>query len=336
MDETQYKWRGVNWLSSTAGAEDGWFRRTYLEKLAVLSEEERRAWREASWDMKDTETEREEDAIWERMKEALKAMGPVHVFGANRQGGPKFDRQALLYDNDVQGEYMTLTGPANFARVDRLIRNRLRNEFHFTDKEIASGENAARREIKRKLAGSGPRPLEQSPRRHRMGASAKRVYHMERAASAASRNNGNADRPTHLTHEQKIVAAKAAIAAYARDKKLPSAEQLAAFRELDEAAKAAKPVVAVAPAVPGGNRTVFFFEDPVRDINLAPGGLVWSSNQNPGAWIDRASIIERDNHSLSSEALGRAADQLGASQSGRSYADLVGTREQRLAEVLDR
>jgi hypothetical protein len=122
------------------------------------------------------------------------------------------------------------------------------------------------------------------------------------APSPASSDN----RDAHLTAEQakelKIVAAKAAIAAYARDKKLPSAEQLAAFRELDD----------------------------VRSPNKALGAALRASI--------RAEVIKeiyRDRHSLSSEALGRATDQIRISQSSGPYRDFVGAATQQLTEMID-
>jgi hypothetical protein len=273
-----------------------------------------------------------EETIWAKMKESMKPFGPIR-----------------LWQEPVGGDYV-----ASFGGVDQRVPNHgvehledvviaTLRRIGYSDQEIEAGRNAGRRELMRKACGSGGSPLENRTPGYAVSPGTERVEHVIGAPCAAAGHDRNTDCPADLTHEEKVVAAKAAIAAYARDKKLPGAKDLALFRELDEARQAPKTVVGVDTAKPGDEavvavnverpgRDIFIFDEASRHISG-----VYRTTMKIGRadrrW--RSVEIERDNDRLSSEALGRAADQLRRAQGGHSYADFVGTREQRLAEVLD-
>jgi hypothetical protein len=140
----------------------------------------------------------------------------------------------------------------------------------------------------------------------RVSASAEPVGKVGVTASPASGDN----RDAHLTAEQakelKIKTAKAAIAAYARDKKLPSAEQLAAFRELDDARSVNK--------------------NPVRRKSLM---------EIANEALRRIGEVDGDCDGLASEALSSAADEIWFAQSSGPYRDFVGAATQQLTEMID-
>lgn len=164
-------------------------------------------------------------------------------------------------------------------------------------KMVESDRKALEMEILRCLGWDSVAELPQSASGNGVSPSAKAVGEIGVAPGAASGNDRNPDGFAHLSNEAKIIAAKAAIARYAREKKLPSAEHLALFRELDSHF----------PRNKGSRRS----------------GI---------AMLDD---IDRNDHSLSSESLGRAADQAWIREGGAPYRHLIGTAAQRLAEVVN-
>lgn len=122
--------------------------------------------------------------------------------------------------------------------------------------------------------------------------------------SPASGDDRDSNSLAHLSDEAKVIAAKEAIATYARKKQLPSAAHLALFGELD--GKAA------------GNKRAQSIVDMIR---------------MPGPDID-IDDIDRNDHSLSAEPLSRAIDQIWVRENGGPYADLVCSRAERLAEMV--
>jgi hypothetical protein len=188
----------------------------------------------------------------------------------------------------------------------------------FGPKMISANREALDAEILRCLGRDGVRELPESPSSNGVSPSAKPVGEVRVTTSPASRDNRDSNRTADLSHEAKVIAAKHAIAVYAREKKLPGAEMLAAFGELDRA-KASGGAAAVG-------------------VDLRPGALNWV----PASWMDAKWVeatpanINRHAHRLSSESLRRAADQIWIGNSGGAYADLVCSRPERLAEMVYR
>jgi hypothetical protein len=177
-------------------------------------------------------------------------------------------------------------------------------------------------EILRRLNRHGVRELPKSASSNGVSPSAKTIGEVGVTSSAAGRDNGDTHRTANLSHEEKIIAAKEAIAVYAREKNLPSAEMLATFGELDRA-KASGGAAAVGV-----------------DLPATSGRLLAScvvGRWNGVKWIEAAPAnINRHAHRLSSESLGRAADQIWSANSGGTYADLVCSRPERLADMVYR
>lgn len=161
-------------------------------------------------------------------------------------------------------------------------------------------------------------------------------------AGAAGRDNRDSNRTADLTHEEKIIAAKHAISVYARDKKLPSTEMLATFGELDRAkASGGAAAVGVDLAKPGADKTVWWIATDECTGLLDDDTLVdfADADHRIAAALARRGAtanINRHAHRLSSESLSRAADQIWSANSGGSYADLVCSRAERLAEMVYR
>lgn len=120
-------------------------------------------------------------------------------------------------------------------------------------------------------------------------------------SGATGGDNRDTNSSTDELDQLKIITAKAAIAAYARDKKLPSAEQLAAFRELDD----------------------------VRSPNKALRAAMRESIK------DVLDEINGNRHCLSSESLRRAGDQIRIAQSSGPYRDFVGAATQQLTDMIE-
>lgn len=252
-------------------------------------------------------------------------------------------------------------------------RTMLRAGFHFWDIEILRGDpdqvwpmacirrdldgviyadrEALILEIEGCFQGCCVAELPQSASSNGVSPSAKTVGEVRVTASAAGRDNGNSNRMADLSHEEKIIAAKAAIAVYAREKNLPSAKTLALFGELDRAkASGGAAAVGVDLAEAGADRTVWAWAS--KRLEMDPVSLPTSEELCRGFGgrqydfiaFDEASDlgcgapanINRHAHRLSSESLSRAADQIWSANSGGTYADLVCSRPERLAEMVYR
>lgn len=178
---------------------------------------------------------------------------------------------------------------------------------------VKSDGMALEAEILRCLGRGSVAKLPKSASSNGVSPSAKTIGEVGVAARAAGRDNRDSNRTAHLSHEAKIIAAKHAIAVYAREKKLPSAEMLATFGELDRA------------KVGGGSAGV--------DMDFAEAdSIIRTALARRGAPAN----INRHAHRLSSESLSRAADQIWGANSGGAYADLVCSRAERLAEMVYR
>lgn len=166
-------------------------------------------------------------------------------------------------------------------------------------KMVTSRLEALEAEILRCLGRDRVRELPKSASSNGVSPSTKTIGEVAIAACAAGRDNRNPNSLAHLSYEAKVIAAKEAIAAYARNKQLPSAAHLALFREIDYA----------------------------RACN----------DSSHRAW--NAPVIDdikRNDHSLSAEPLSRAIDQIWVRESSGSYADLISSRAERLAELVCR
>lgn len=170
---------------------------------------------------------------------------------------------------------------------------------------ICADREALASEIKRCLGWDEVRKLPQSPGGDRVRAISEAIGQIGTAPRPTSSHDRNADSGGNLTNEAKIVAAKAAIAAYARDKKLPSAEMLATFGELDR---------------PRAERRLI-------DAEVRKGVKA--------AMLAVVNHVNGDCHSLASEALSRAADQSGVTDRGGAYRDFIGAAAQGFAKMID-
>ena len=176
-------------------------------------------------------------------------------------------------------------------------------------KMVESDREALEAEILRCLGRGGVAKLPQSASGNGVSPRAKPVSEVGIAPSPASGNDRNPNGLAHLSNEAKIIAAKEAIAAYARNKQLPSAEHLALFGELDGKRAGNK----------GANPRI-------EELRASAD---WSD-------LDFAAHIKRNNNRLSAEPLSRAIDQLWVRENGGSYADLISSRSERLAEMVCR
>jgi hypothetical protein len=184
--------------------------------------------------------------------------------------------------------------PAGFPRSIGVFMN--------CDRMIESDRYALACEIFACLHGCGISELPERASSDTMSPGAYSSKEIAVPGRAAIGDHRDRNRPADVAKQIDIVAAKAAIAEYARNKKLPSAEMFVAFRRLDDKAAAKR----------------------TGDAELR-------------AKIRAAIVaeIDRDRDRLSSEALGRAADQIGIAESGRPHRDFIGAAAQGFAEVLD-
>lgn len=140
------------------------------------------------------------------------------------------------------------------------------------------------------------------------------------ASSPAIGNNRNGNSVRHIPDQLDVVSAKAAIAAYARDKKLPGSVSLAQLRELD-GRLAGKKGTSLDPA------TIRRAAQILNENEVAPDGDMF------GFWP--TNNVKGDGHSLSSEPLSRAIDQLNIAEYSGAHRDFIGAAAQGFAEMLD-
>lgn len=203
-------------------------------------------------------------------------------------------------------------------------------------------------EILRCLGRDGVRELPKSASSNGVSPSAKTIGEVGVTASSSGRDNRDSNRAANLSHEDKIIAAKHAIAVYAREKKLPSAEMLATFGELDRA-KASGGAAAVGEDFSSFEEAAGRVESSIvrramallaeNDVPADEGGMfaMIPENSSLARYLFGAPAnINRHAHRLSSESLSRAADQIWGANSGGTYADLVCSRAERLAEMVYR
>jgi len=171
---------------------------------------------------------------------------------------------------------------------------------------VSANREALEAEILRCLGRDCVRELPQSASGNGVSPRAKTVGEIAVTPRPASGDHRDADSLAHLSDEAKVIAAKEAIAAYARKKQLPSAAHLAVFRELDSKR--------------AGNKG---------------RGLTVKDCLKAKALLD-ADDIDRYHHSLSAEPLSRAIDQIWVRENGGAYADLISSRSERLAEMVCR
>ncbi len=177
------------------------------------------------------------------------------------------------------------------------VERRLRGEGLFSGHFNPSPEPAIAQHASGLCWGCG-RPSPEGGCSHCVRAFEESRAEVLKASGAAICHDRNSNSGGNAADQREIVAAHAAIAAYARDKKLPGAEMLATFGKLD--------------TIKANNRL---------------GAAVGHDPVVPD--------IDRHRHALSSEPLRRAANQLWSSNGGRAYSDFVGTAAQREIEMLD-
>lgn len=176
---------------------------------------------------------------------------------------------------------------------------------------VDANSKALLAKIQRCLTGGRITELPKSPSGDRVSPRAETIGKIPVTSSAAGRDNRDSNSLAHLSDEAKVIAAKEAIAAYARNKQLPSAAHLALFGELD--------------GKRAGN----------KGPGLGQAG--WMPAPAWHAQIDRLfDDIKRNDHRLSAEPLSRAIDQIWVRENGGAYADLVCSRAERLAEMVCR
>lgn len=141
-------------------------------------------------------------------------------------------------------------------------------------------------------------PAPDSPGSHCMKARMESIGEVCGVPGAARTHNRDGHLTANDTHRLKVQAAKAAIARYAREKKLPSPEMCALFGELDTVQANRRLRAAGADHIPG--------------------------------LVD----VDRHNDRLTSEALGRCFDQAWESEGTGAYGHLVRAAGQRLPDML--
>ncbi len=164
---------------------------------------------------------------------------------------------------------------------------------------VSPHTDALRIEIIRRFSGGRVGKLPESTSGNRVSASPDSGGKIGVTSSPTIGNNRNGNGTRHIPDQLDVVSAQAAIAAYARDKKLPGSVSLAQLRELDNSIAAKKPV---------------------QPIYMG---------------IDLARDIQGDGHSLSSEPLSCAINQLNVAEDGRAHRDFIGAAAQGFAEMLD-
>lgn len=166
-------------------------------------------------------------------------------------------------------------------------------------KKIPTNSMALTEQIIRCLSGGRIGKLPEGTGGNRVGSSPDSGGEVGVTSSPAIGNNRNGNSTRHIPDQLDVVSAQAAIAAYARDKKLPGSVSLAQLRELDGRLAGKKPV---------------------QPIYMG---------------IDLARDIQGDGHSLSSEPLSRAINQLNVAEDDRAHRDFIGAAAQGFAEMLD-
>jgi hypothetical protein len=162
---------------------------------------------------------------------------------------------------------------------------------------LAAGLDSLAKEIIGCLTGSGVGELPEGAGSNCMGSGMYTTRKVSVTPSTATGDNGNPKRLADLSYEGKVKAAKEAVAAYAREKKLPSPEMLALFRELDD-------------------------ERACQRMMDAP-------------FVDLVEVVDGDRHSLASAALGRAVNQVRGFESGGPDRDFIGAAAQRFTKMFD-
>jgi hypothetical protein len=175
-----------------------------------------------------------------------------------------------------------------------------RDYFVYFGPRFISNRDALACEIIRCLSGGRVSELPKSTSGNGVSTSPDTGGEISVAASPAISDNRNRNGVRHIPDQLDVVSAKAALAAYARDKKLPGSVSLAQLRELDRNIAMNKPK---AQTSEGRKFTV-------RDIKSY-------------------------SHGLSSKPLGRAIDQLNVAEHSRAHRDFIGAAAQGFAEMLD-
>jgi hypothetical protein len=187
-----------------------------------------------------------------------------------------------------------------------------------------SNRDALRAEIIRCLSGRGLGELPKSPGSNAVSTGPDTGGEIGVATSPAIGNNRNRNGVRHIPDQLDVVSAKAALAAYARDKKLPGSVSLAQLRELDDRLAAKKAVAKACGA--GGLPDIWY--DEAAAITPKMFDALTSAGFAPRK-------IDGNRDSLSSESLGRAIDQLNVAEHGRAHRDFIGAAAQGFAEMLD-
>jgi len=176
-------------------------------------------------------------------------------------------------------------------------------------KEIPANSMALTEEIIRCLSGGRIGKLPEGTGSDRVSASPDSGGKVGVTSSPTIGNNRNGNGARHIPDQLDVVSAQAAIAAYARDKKLPGSVSLAQLRELDG-------------RLAQNKRTATISGDSAKARKL------WARTA-------RFNNVEGDGHGLSSEPLSRAINQLNVAEDGRAHRDFIGAAAQGFAEMFD-
>lgn len=188
------------------------------------------------------------------------------------------------------------------------------------DESISADRDALGTEIVRCISGGRITKLPEGAGGDRVSASSNSGGKVGVTSSPTIGNNRNGNSARHIPDQLDVVSAQAAIAAYARDKKLPGSVSLAQLRELD-GRLAGKKGTSLDPA------TIRRAAQILNENEVAPDGDMF------GFWP--TNNVEGDGHSLSSEPLSRAINQLNVAEDGRAHRDFIGAAAQGFAEMLD-
>jgi hypothetical protein len=194
------------------------------------------------------------------------------------------------------------------------------------NKPIPPNHDAIACEIIRCLSGGRVSELPKSTGGNGVSTSPDTGDEISVAASPAISDNRNRNGVRHIPDQLDVVSAKAALAAYARDKKLPGSVSLAQLRELDNRL-ATKKAVAKACGAGGAPLTDIWYDEAAA---ITPEML---DALTSAGFAPRKVDGHRDG--LSSESLGRAIDQLNVAEHSRAHRDFIGAAAQGFAEMLD-
>lgn len=225
---------------------------------------------------------------------------------------PEEDWLTLVAEIDLFYNWRPANGTSRlqYYRIEFLRGGKADNDIAvWFSNPIPANCAALTEEIIRCLSGRGIGELPKGTGSYRMRSGPDSSGEIGVAASTAIGHDRNGNSPSNIPDQLDVVSAQAAIAAYARDKKLPGSVSLAQLRELDDRLARNKRAVAAS-------------DDSAKAREL------W-------ARTPRFKNIKGNRDSLPSESLSRAINQLNVAEDSRAHRDFIGATAQGFTEMLD-